>query len=432
MEKQRTATISFNDGAQPIEFPVISGSIGPDVVDIRTLLGKTGKYTYDPGFLSTASCRSAITYIDGDAGVLLYRGYPIEQLAEHCNFLEVCYLLLTGELPNQEQKENFVTTVTRHTMVHDQLNNFFRGFRRDAHPMAVMVGTVGALSAFYHDSLDLNNPAHRDISAFRLIAKMPTITAMAYKYSMGQPFVYPLNSLSYSANFMRMMFAVPVEEYKVNEVLVRALDRIFILHADHEQNASTSTVRLAGSSGANPFACIAAGIACLWGPAHGGANEAALNMLEQIGDVSKIGEFIAKAKDKNSGVKLMGFGHRVYKNYDPRAKLMRETCYEVLNELGLQNDRLFKLAMALEKIALEDDYFVSRKLYPNVDFYSGIVQRALGIPVSMFTCIFALARTVGWIAQWNEMIADPEQKIGRPRQLYTGAAQRDVLPIEKR
>ena len=432
MDKERTATISFNDGAQPIEFPVISGSIGPDVVDIRTLLGKTGKYTYDPGFLSTASCRSAITYIDGDAGVLLYRGYPIEQLAQHCDFLEVCYLLLTGELPNQEQKKHFVTTVTRHTMVHDQLNNFFRGFRRDAHPMAVMVGTVGALSAFYHDSLDLNNPAHRDISAFRLIAKMPTITAMAYKYSMGQPFVYPLNSLSYSANFMRMMFAVPAEDYKVNEVLVRALDRIFILHADHEQNASTSTVRLAGSSGANPFACIAAGIACLWGPAHGGANEAALNMLEQIGDVSKIGEFITKAKDKNSGVKLMGFGHRVYKNYDPRAKLMRETCYEVLNELGLQNDRLFKLAMALEKIALEDDYFVSRKLYPNVDFYSGIVQRALGIPVSMFTCIFALARTVGWIAQWNEMIADPEQKIGRPRQLYTGAAQRDVLPIEKR
>ena len=432
MEKQRTATISFDDGVQPIELPVISGSIGPDVVDIRTLLGKAGKFTYDPGFLSTASCRSAITYIDGDAGVLLYRGYPIEQLAEHCDFLEVCYLLLTGELPNKEQKEQFVTTVTRHTMVHDQLNNFFRGFRRDAHPMAVMVGTVGALSAFYHDSLDLNNPAHRDISAFRLIAKMPTITAMAYKYTMGQPFVYPLNTLSYSANFMRMMFAVPAEEYVVNDVLVRALDRIFILHADHEQNASTSTVRLAGSSGANPFACIAAGIACLWGPAHGGANEAALNMLEQIGDVSKIGDFITKVKDKNSGVKLMGFGHRVYKNYDPRAKLMRETCYEVLNELGLQNDRLFKLAMALEKIALEDDYFVSRKLYPNVDFYSGIVQRALGIPVSMFTCIFALARTVGWIAQWNEMIADPEQKIGRPRQLYTGATQRDVVPIDQR
>ncbi len=432
MEKQRSATLSLNDGSKPIDFPVLSGTIGPDVVDIRSLLGQTGKFTYDPGFLSTASCRSAITYIDGDAGVLLYRGYPIEQLAQQCDFLEVCYLLLHGELPNAEQKAQFVTTVTRHTMVHDQLTNFFRGFRRDAHPMAVMVGTVGALSAFYHDSLDLNNPAHRDISAFRLIAKMPTITAMAYKYSIGQPFVYPLNSLSYSANFMRMMFAVPAEDYKVNDVLVRALDRIFILHADHEQNASTSTVRLAGSSGANPFACIAAGIACLWGPAHGGANEAALNMLEQIGDVSKIGEFITKAKDKNSGVKLMGFGHRVYKNYDPRAKLMRETCHEVLNELGLHNDRIFKLAMALEKIALEDDYFVSRKLYPNVDFYSGIVQRALGIPVSMFTCIFALARTVGWIAQWNEMIADPEQKIGRPRQLYTGVAQRDVMSIGQR
>ncbi len=411
---------------------MLSGTVGPDVVDIRTLLSKTGKFTYDPGFLSTASCRSSITYIDGDEGVLLYRGYPIEQLARHCDFLEVCYLLVRGELPNQREREEFVTTVTRHTMVHDQLNNFFRGFRRDAHPMAVMVGTVGALSAFYHDSLDLNNPAHREISAFRLIAKMPTITAMAYKYSIGQPFIYPLNSLSYTANFMRMMFAVPAEEYKVNQVLVRALDRIFILHADHEQNASTSTVRLAGSSGANPFACIAAGIACLWGPAHGGANEAALQMLEEIGDVSKIGEFIKRAKDKNSGVKLMGFGHRVYKNYDPRAKLMRETCHEVLGELGLQNDRLFKLAMALEKIALEDDYFVSRKLYPNVDFYSGIVQRALGLPISMFTCIFALARTVGWIAQWNEMIADPDQKIGRPRQLYTGEAKRDVVPIDKR
>jgi citrate synthase len=432
MDKGRSATISFNDGSPPIEFPVIAGTTGPDVVDIRTLLGKTGKFTYDPGFLSTASCRSAITYIDGDEGVLLYRGYPIEQLAQQCDFLEVCYLLLKGELPDVSEKESFVRTVTRHTMVHEQLARFFTGFRRDSHPMAVLVGTVGALSAFYHDSLDLNNPAHREISAFRLIAKMPTIVAMAYKYSIGQPFMYPLNSLSYTANFMRMMFAVPAEDYKVNPVLVRALDRIFILHADHEQNASTSTVRLAGSSGANPFACIASGIACLWGPAHGGANEAALNMLEEIGDVSRIGEFIRKAKDKNSGVKLMGFGHRVYKNYDPRAKLMRETCYEVLNELGLENDRLFKLAMALEKIALEDDYFVSRKLYPNVDFYSGIVQRALGIPVSMFTCIFALARTVGWIAQWNEMIADPEQKIGRPRQLYTGAPRRDVVPIEKR
>jgi citrate synthase len=432
MDNKRSATISFSDGTAPVEFPVLGGTIGPEVVDIRTMLGKAGKFTYDPGFLSTASCRSAITYIDGDEGVLLYRGYPIEQLAEHCDFLEVCYLLIYGELPNLEEKAKFVNIVTRHTMVHDQLNNFFRGFRRDAHPMAVMVGTVGALSAFYHDSLDLNDPAHRQISAFRLIAKMPTITAMAYKYTMGQPFVYPLNTLSYSANFMRMMFAVPAEDYKVNDVLVRALDRIFILHADHEQNASTSTVRLAGSSGANPFACVAAGIACLWGPAHGGANEAALNMLEQIGDVSKIGEFITKVKDKNSGIKLMGFGHRVYKNYDPRAKLMRETCHEVLNELGLHDDRLFKLAMALEKIALEDEYFVSRKLYPNVDFYSGIVQRALGIPVSMFTCIFALARTVGWIAQWNEMISDPEQKIGRPRQLYTGSAKRDLVPIGKR
>ena len=432
MDNKRSATISFSDGVAPVEFPVLGGTIGPDVVDIRTLLGKTGKFTYDPGFLSTASCRSTITYIDGDEGVLLYRGYPIEQLAQQCDFLEVCYLLIYGELPNRQEKDEFVNTVTRHTMVHDQLNNFFRGFRRDAHPMAVMVGTVGALSAFYHDSLDLNNPAHRQISAFRLIAKMPTITAMAYKYSVGQPFIYPRNSLSYSANFMQMMFAVPAEDYQVNEVLVRALDRIFILHADHEQNASTSTVRLAGSSGANPFACVAAGIACLWGPAHGGANEAALNMLEQIGDVSKIGEFVKKAKEKNSGVKLMGFGHRVYKNYDPRAKLMRETCHEVLNELGLHDDRLFKLAMALEKVALEDDYFVSRKLYPNVDFYSGIVQRALGIPVSMFTCIFALARTVGWIAQWNEMISDPEQKIGRPRQLYTGPAKRDVVPMANR
>ncbi|MEQ1881604.1 MAG: citrate synthase [Burkholderiales bacterium] len=432
MDNNRHAALNFNDGTPPVEFPVIAGTIGPDVVDIRSLLAKTGKFTYDPGFLSTASCRSAITYIDGDAGILLYRGYPIEQLAEQCDFLDVCYLLMNGELPNRSTREGFVNTVTRHTMVHEQLARFFTGFRRDSHPMAVLVGTVGALSAFYHDSLDLNNPAHREISAYRLIAKMPTIVAMAYKYSMGQPFIYPQNSLSYTANFMRMMFAVPAEEYKVNPVLVKALDRIFILHADHEQNASTSTVRLAGSSGANPFACIASGIACLWGPAHGGANEAALNMLEQIGDVSKIGEFIAKVKDKNSGVKLMGFGHRVYKNYDPRAKLMRETCHEVLDELGLQNDRVLKLAMALEKIALEDDYFVSRKLYPNVDFYSGIVQRALGIPVSMFTCIFALARTVGWIAQWNEMIADPEQKIGRPRQLYTGAARRDVPPIDKR
>ena len=427
----KKATLTLADG-KSLDFPVLSGSIGPEVIDIRTLYGKSGMFTYDPGFLSTASCNSSITYIDGDAGVLLYRGYPIEQLAQQCDVLETCYLRLDGELPDVAQKKTFVDTVTKHTMVHDQLSRFFTGFRRDAHPMAVLVGVVGALSAFYHDSLDIANPEHRKISAFRLIAKLPTIVAMAYKYNIGQPFVYPRNDLSYSANFMRMMFAVPAEEYKVNPVLVRALDRILILHADHEQNASTSTVRLSGSSGANPFACIAAGIACLWGPAHGGANEAALNMLEEIGDASKIPEFIKQVKDKNSGSKLMGFGHRVYKNYDPRAKLMRETCYEVLNELGLENDRLFKLAMALEKVALEDDYFVSRKLYPNVDFYSGIVQRALGIPVSMFTCIFSLARTVGWIAQWNEMISDPEQKIGRPRQLYKGAARREVQPIDKR
>jgi len=427
----KKATLTLHDGRQ-IEFPVLSGSIGPDVVDIRTLYGKTGVFTYDPGYLSTASCNSTITYIDGDAGVLLYRGYPIEQLAQHCNFLEVCYLLLHGELPDEKQKNDFVDIVTHHTMVHEQLARLYQGFRRDAHPMAVMVGVVGALSAFYHDALDINDPEHRSISAFRLIAKMPTIVAMSYKYSIGQPFVYPRNDLSYTANFMRMMFAVPTEEYKVNEVLVRAMDRIFILHADHEQNASTSTVRLSGSSGANPFACIAAGIACLWGPAHGGANEARLQMLEEIGDASKIGEFIGKVKDKNSGVRLMGFGHRVYKNHDPRAKLMRDTCHEVLNELGLHDDRLFKLALALEKVALEDDYFVSRKLYPNVDFYSGIVQRALGIPVAMFTCIFSLARTVGWIAQWQEMIADPEYKIGRPRQLYKGPQRREVVAISRR
>jgi citrate synthase len=429
MEKK--ATLTLHDG-RTVDFPVLAGSIGPEVVDIRALYGKTGVFTYDPGFLSTASCSSTITYIDGDAGVLLYRGYPIEQLAQNCDFLEVCYLLLNGELPTQAQKDEFVYIVMHHTMVHEQISRFFSGFRRDAHPMATMVGVIGALSAFYHDALDINDPEHRTISAFRLIAKMPTIVAMAYKYSVGQPFMYPKNDLSYTANFMRMMFAVPAEDYKVNDVLVRALDRIFILHADHEQNASTSTVRLAGSSGANPFACISAGIACLWGPAHGGANEACLQMLEEIGDVSKIGEFIRQVKDKSSHVRLMGFGHRVYKNHDPRAKLMRETCHEVLNELGLHNDRLFKLAIALEKVALEDDYFVSRKLYPNVDFYSGIVQRALGIPVSMFTCIFSLARTVGWIAQWQEMISDPEYKIGRPRQLYRGSAKREFQPIEKR
>ncbi|SFC94697.1 citrate synthase [Massilia yuzhufengensis] len=426
------ATLSFSDGSPSVDMPIYKGTIGPDVIDIRKLYGQTGKFTYDPGFMSTAACNSSITYIDGDKGELLYRGYPIEQLAENCDFLETCFLLLNGELPNAEQKKTFDDTVTKHTMIHEQMNFFFRGFRRDAHPMSVLVGTVGALASFYHDSLDINDAKQREISAIRLIAKLPTLVAMAYKYSVGQPFMYPKNDLSYSANFMHMMFANPCEEYKVNDVLVRALDRILILHADHEQNASTSTVRLAGSSGANPFACIAAGIACLWGPAHGGANEAALTMLKEIGSVENIPAFIEKVKDKNSGVKLMGFGHRVYKNFDPRAKLMRETCHEVLAELGLQEDPLFKLAMELERIALEDEYFVSRKLYPNVDFYSGIVQSALGIPVSLFTGIFAMARTIGWIAQWNEMIADPEQKIGRPRQLFVGSPVRDVPAIDKR
>jgi citrate synthase len=426
------ATLSFSDGSPSVDMPIYKGTIGPDVIDIRKLYAQTGKFTYDPGFMSTAACNSSITYIDGDKGELLYRGYPIEQLAENCDFLETCYLLLNGELPNAEQKQKFSDTVTKHTMVHEQMQFFFRGFRRDAHPMSVLVGTVGALASFYHDSLDINDPKQREISAIRLIAKLPTLVAMAYKYTVGQPFMYPRNDLSYSANFMHMMFANPCEEYKVNDVLVRALDRILILHADHEQNASTSTVRLAGSSGANPFACIAAGIACLWGPAHGGANEAALTMLKEIGSVENIPAFIEKVKDKNSGVKLMGFGHRVYKNFDPRAKLMRETCHEVLAELGLQEDPLFKLAMELERIALEDEYFVSRKLYPNVDFYSGIVQSALGIPVSLFTGIFAMARTIGWIAQWNEMIADPEQKIGRPRQLFVGSPARDVPGIDQR
>ena len=429
------ATLTFSNGSPSIELPVYQGSVGPDVVDIRKLYAQTGLFTYDPGFLSTAACQSAITYIDGDKGELLYRGYPIEQLATNCDYMETCHLLLYGELPNVTQKTDFVHRVTNHTMVNEQMQFFLRGFRRDAHPMAIMTGLVGALSAFYHDSTDITNPEHRDISAIRLIAKMPTLVAMAYKYTMGQPYMYPKNKLSYSGNFLHMMFATPCEEYKVNPELERALDRIFILHADHEQNASTSTVRLCGSSGTNPFAAIAAGVACLWGPAHGGANEAALNMLGDIqknGGIEKIGEFIKQVKDKNSGVKLMGFGHRVYKNYDPRAKLMQETCKEVLLEMGLQNDPLFKLAMALEKIALEDDYFVSRKLYPNVDFYSGIVQRAIGIPVPLFTAIFALARTVGWIAQLNEMIGDPEYKIGRPRQLFTGSVQRDVMPLVKR
>lgn len=429
------ATLSFSNGSPSVDLPVYQGSIGPEVIDIRKLYAQTGMFTYDPGFMSTAATQSAITYIDGDKGELLYRGYPIEQLAENCDFMETCHLLLYGDLPNAAQKTDFTSRVTNHTMVNEQMQFFLRGFRRDAHPMAVLTGLVGALSAFYHDSTDINNPEHRDISAIRLIAKMPTLVAMSYKYGMGQPYMYPQNNLSYSGNFLRMMFGTPCEEYKVNPVLERALDRIFILHADHEQNASTSTVRLCGSSGTNPFAAIAAGVACLWGPAHGGANEAALNMLYDIqaqGGVEKIGDFIKQVKDKNSGVKLMGFGHRVYKNYDPRAKLMQETCNEVLAELGLENDPLFKLAKELEKIALEDEYFVSRKLYPNVDFYSGIVQRAIGIPVNLFTGIFSLARTVGWIAQLNEMIGDPEYKIGRPRQLFTGAERRDVPPLASR
>ncbi len=435
MSTQHKATISFTDGTAPVEFPIYPGTVGPDVIDIRKLYGASGKFTFDPGFMSTAACESKITYIDGDKGELLYRGYPIEQIAQNCDYLETCYLLLNGDLPTRAEREDFELRVLRHTMIHEQMTRFFQGFRRDAHPMAVLVGCIGALSAFYHDSLDIQNPEHRSISAIRLVAKMPTLVAMAYKYSVGQPFMYPRNDLSYSANFMRMMFGTPCEEYEPNDVLVRALDRILILHADHEQNASTSTVRLAGSSGANPFACIAAGTATLWGPAHGGANEACLLMLDDLqkkGGVAKVGEFISQVKEKNSTVKLMGFGHRVYKNYDPRAKLMREACHEVLGELGLRDDPMFALAMKLEKIALEDDYFVQRKLYPNVDFYSGIVQKALGIPTSMFTCIFALARTVGWIAQWAEMIAEPDQKIGRPRQLFTGETRRDVKPIDQR
>jgi citrate synthase len=430
MSTERTATLTV-DG-KTVEFPVMTGTHGQDVIDIRTLGGKTGLFTYDSGFLSTASCKSKITFIDGDKGELLYRGYPIEQLAEQCNFLEVAYLLKNGELPNAEQKTAFESTIKNHTMLHDQMTKFYSGFRRDAHPMAVMVGVVGALSAFYHEAMDFSDAQHRSVSINRLIAKLPTIVAMAYKYNKGEPFMYPRNDLDYTANFMHMMFGTPCEKYEPNPVLVRALDVIFTLHADHEQNASTSTVRLAGSSGANPFACISAGIACLWGPAHGGANEACLNMLEEIGDVSRVGEYIARAKDKNDSFKLMGFGHRVYKNFDPRAKLMQKVCNEVLTELGLENDRLFKLAMELEKIALEDPYFVEKKLYPNVDFYSGIVQKALGIPTSMFTCIFALARTVGWITQWEEMITDPEYKIGRPRQLYVGTARRDVPALAQR
>jgi len=432
---ENKATLSFSNGSPSVDLPVYQGTVGPDVIDIRKLYGQTGMFTYDPGFLSTASCQSAITYIDGDKGELLYRGYPIEQLAKQCDYLDTCYLLLKGELPNLQQRQDFHKLIISHTMVNEQMQFFMRGFRRDAHPMAVLTGLVGGLSAFYHDSTDINNPEHREIAAIRLIAKMPTLVSMAYKYGIGQPYMYPQNDLSYAGNFLRMMFGTPCEEYVVNPVLERALDRIFILHADHEQNASTSTVRLCGSSGTNPFAAIAAGVACLWGPAHGGANEACLNMLEDIqrqGGIAKVGQFMEQVKDKNSGVKLMGFGHRVYKNYDPRATLMQETCNEVLLELGLENDPLFKLAKAVEKIALEDDYFVSRKLYPNVDFYSGIVQRAIGIPVNLFTGVFSLARTVGWIAQLNEMISDPEYKIGRPRQLFTGSVTRNVLPVAER
>jgi citrate synthase len=425
----KLASLALN-GKQS-QMPVRSGSIGPDVIDVGKLYRDTSCFTYDPGFTSTANCSSKITYIDGDKGVLLYRGYPIEQLAEKSSHIEVCYLLLHGELPTKAQFEEFRTIVTRHTMVHEQMSRFFSGFRRDAHPMAVMCGSVGALSAFYHDSTDIHDPLQRMIASHRMIAKMPTMAAMAYKYSIGQPFIYPRNDLDYTSNFLQMCFAVPCEPYVVNPVAARALDRIFILHADHEQNASTSTVRLAGSSGANPFACIAAGIACLWGPAHGGANEAALKMLEEIGHKKNIPDFVAKAKDKNSGQRLMGFGHRVYKNYDPRAKVMQKTCHEVLSTLGI-NDPLLEVAMELEQIALRDDYFVEKKLYPNVDFYSGIVLRALGFPVSMFTVLFAVARTVGWIAQWKEMIEDPEQKIGRPRQLYVGSPQRDFVDVAKR
>ena len=418
-------------GDKNYSFPMYDGTIGPEVLDVSKLYAETGIFTYDPGFTSTASCESKITYIDGDEGVLLYRGYPIDDLAEHGDFLETCYLLLYGELPTATQKAAFVDSVIHHTMVHEQMSRFFQGFRRDAHPMAVMVGSGGALSAFYHDSTDITDPTQRMIASIRMIAKMPTLAAMAYKYTIGQPFIYPDNSLDYASNFLRMCFAVPCEPYKANPVIARAMDRIFTLHADHEQNASTSTVRLAGSTGANPFACIAAGIACLWGPAHGGANEAALKMLGEIGTVDRIPEFIKRSKDPNDSFRLMGFGHRVYKNYDPRAKLMQKTCYEVLNELG-RKDPLLDVAMELEKIALHDDYFIEKKLYPNVDFYSGITLRAMGFPTTMFTVLFALARTVGWIAQWKEMIEDPHQKLGRPRQLYTGAPRRDYQPMSKR
>jgi len=424
-----TASLGLGDNTH--QYSVLPGTVGPDVIDIRKLYAQTGAFTYDPGFTSTAACESQITYIDGDEGILLHRGYPIDQLAEHSSFMEVAYLLLHGELPQRQELDTFTYTITRHTMLHEQLIQFYRGFRRDAHPMAIMCGVVGALSAFYHDSTDITDPKQRMIASHRLIAKMPTIAAMAYKYSIGQPHMYPDNSLSYTGNFLRMTFGVPAEKYEVNPVVEQAMRRIFILHADHEQNASTSTVRLAGSSGANPFACIAAGIACLWGPAHGGANEAALNMLREIGRPERIPEYIARAKDKDDPFRLMGFGHRVYKNFDPRAKVMKATAEAVLNELGV-TDPIFDVARELEQIALSDDYFIEKKLYPNVDFYSGVILSAIGFPTSMFTALFALARTVGWVAQWNEMISDPDQKIGRPRQLYTGPTQRDYVPVAQR
>jgi citrate synthase len=427
-----TVTLTDDSTGKSVQLPVLGGTVGPQVIDIRKLYAQSGYFTYDPGFMATAACRSSITYIDGDEGVLLYRGYPIQELAEHSDFMEVSYLLLYGELPTAKEKEKFVFDITHHTMVHEQLNTFYRGFRRDAHPMAVMCGVVGALSAFYHDSTDIHDAHQRMVASYRLIAKMPTIAAMAYKYTQGQPFIYPDNSLSYAENFLHMTFAVPCEEYKVNPVLARALDRIFILHADHEQNASTATVRNAGSSGANPFACIAAGIASLWGPAHGGANEAVLKMLARIGDKSKIPEFISHVKNKNEHEIQYGFGHRVYKNYDPRARVLRDSCHEVLNELGIKDEPLLDLAMELEKISLNDDYFITRKLYPNVDFYSGIILRAMGFPTSMFTALFAIARTVGWVAQWTEMIADPDTKIGRPRQLFIGSAERHYVPVAQR
>ncbi|EQB05855.1 type II citrate synthase [Sphingobium sp. HDIP04] len=434
--KYQENTMSDNNailsvGGDAKDYAILNGTVGPQVIDVRKLYANTGMFTYDPGFTSTASCDSGLTYIDGDKGILLHRGYPIDQLAEQSSFMEVSYLLLNGELPSKKELEDFTRTITRHTMVHEQLTTFYRGFRRDAHPMAIMCGVVGALSAFYHDSTDINDPEQRKIASHRLIAKMPTIAAMAYKYSVGQPFVYPRNDLSYTANFLNMTFSVPAEEYVIDPVVVDAMDKIFTLHADHEQNASTSTVRLAGSSGANPFACIAAGIACLWGPAHGGANEAALNMLREIGTVDRIPEYIARAKNKDDPFRLMGFGHRVYKNYDPRATVMQKTAKDVLEKLGV-NDPIFDVAKELEQIALNDPYFIEKKLYPNVDFYSGVILSAIGFPTEMFTVLFALARTVGWVAQWNEMISDPAQKIGRPRQLYTGPAQRDYVPVEKR